>query len=48
MVQDKRVHVEQVFLQVVHRRELFIAALAHILGGRGGVVYRQVLEQRLL
>lgn len=48
VVQDKRVHVQQVFLQVVYRGELLIAALAHILRRRGGVVHRQVLEQRLL
>lgn len=48
VVQDKRVHVQQVFLQVVHRGELFIAALADVLRGRGGVVHRQVLKQRLL
>lgn len=48
VVQDKRVHVQQVFLQVVHGGELLIAALAHVLGGRGGVVHCQVLQQRLL
>lgn len=48
VVQDKRVHVQQVFLQVIHRGELLVAALAHVLRGRGGVVHRQVLQQRLL
>lgn len=48
VVQDKRVHVQQVFLQVVHGGELLIAALAHVLRGRGGVVHRQVLQQGLL
>lgn len=48
MVQDKRVHVQQVFLQVIHRRELLVAALTNVLSGRGGVVHRQVLKQCLL
>ena len=48
VVQDKRVHVQQVFLQVIYRGELLIAALTHILGRRGGVVYCQVLKQCLL
>lgn len=48
VVQDERVHVQQVFLEVVHRRELFVAALAHVLGGGGGEVHGQVLEQSIL
>lgn len=48
VVQDKRVHVQQVLLQVIHRRELFITALTHVLGRRGSVVYCQVLKQCLL
>lgn len=48
VIQDKRVHVQQVFLQVIHGGELLVAALAHVLCGRGGVVHRQVLQQRLL
>lgn len=48
VVQDEGVHVQQVFLQVVDRGELLVTALAHVLRGRGGVVHRQVLKQRLL
>lgn len=32
VVQDKRVHVQQVFLKIVNRGELLITALAHVLG----------------
>ena len=48
MVQHKGVHVQQVLLQVIHRGELLVAALAHVLRGGGGVVHRQVLQQGLL
>lgn len=48
VVQDERVHIQQVFLQVVHGGELFIAALTDILSRRGGVVHCQVLEQCIL
>lgn len=48
VVQDEGVHVQQVFLQVVYRGELLIAALTHVLRGCGGVVHRQVLKQCFL
>lgn len=31
VVQNKRVHIQQVFLQVIHRGKLLVAALTHIL-----------------
>lgn len=48
VVQDERVHVQQVFLEVVHGGELLVAALAHVLRRRGGVMHCEVLEQCLL
>ena len=48
VVEHEGVHVQQVLLQVVHRGELLVAALAHVVGGRGHVVHSQVLQQGLL
>lgn len=48
VIQDEGVHVQQVFLQVVHGGELLVTAFTHVLRRRGGVMHREVLQQRVL
>ena len=46
--EDEGVHVQQVFLQVVHRRELLVTALADVVRGGDHEMDGHVLQQGLL
>lgn len=44
VVQHKCVHVQQVLLQIIHRGELLVTALTHVLSRCGHIVHSQVLQ----